>query len=325
MKARFKSLIYCLIIPFLLAWAPPVSAQSTALSITPPVVEILLSPNKKIIQAFTIKNQAESGQFVANLHAVMPIDSVGHVVVSPTPLDPTSTPLLLSLQNINLTFNTPFELRAGESQQLVLSIAGSNTDVPIDTYFALVVSTYSPTNTSLSSTVPGISALILITLTPDGNLPISLSLTDFNPPVIHDSFTPLALQPVLHNQTTTMLRPEGKLEVISPRGQTLVSLPLYPNLILGSSTRTITAQLGEPGSPNLRESPLTWSPSPFTLGPYRLRLTISTLGGTTISETERTVWLLPLRLLLFFLILLLSFLAIFLARRHQKSSRPTPT
>ncbi|MFH2019597.1 MAG: hypothetical protein ABII80_03230 [bacterium] len=312
MKRLFQLTLFFTIFSFQLVVAKPVSAQSVSLSITPPVVEILLSPNKKIIQAFTIKNQAESGQFVANLHLVTPIDSEGHVSVSPTPLDPSSTPLLLSLQNADLTFNTPFAIKAGESQQLVISISGSNTDVPLDTYFALVVSSApSNINSELSSTIPGISSLLLVTLTPDGNLPVSLELTDFDPPAVHDSSLPLTLHPLLHNKTSTMIRTEGKFEVISPRGETLLSLPLYPHLTLGSSSRLLQSTVDD------QPSPLSWSPSLLNIGPYRLRLTITSLGGTTIQEIERTVWLLPIRVLIILAIILLTLLTLLLYHRRR--------
>lgn len=291
-------------------------AQSAGLSISPPVVEIILSPNKKVIQAFNIKNQGESGQFVINLHAVSPDGEQGHVTLDPQPLDPSSIPILITLQNSDLTLGQPFHLAEGSSTQIVLGIEGSTTDTTLDTYFALVIS--SASSSAAISSSAGISSLIFTTLTPSGTLPVDLEVTGFDPPLLSDSSSELNLTVSVANQSPTMLRVQGNLTLESSTGTIQQELSLYPTLILSHSSRIMTQTYGDPPI----STPLVLAPDTFRFGPYRLRLTLTTVGGSTIQELERIIWIVPLKLTIIILVLLITLAAIF-AWRSRKSTLDT--
>lgn len=298
---------------YLLSTAPA-HAQSVGLSITPPTVELLLAPNKRFVQAFSLTNQGQSSDFVVNLHNVAPSDSEGHVTVSPAALSLDKLTLVVTLDTSDLHFNTPFHLDSGSTKQLVLAIEGASTDVSVDTYLGLVASAVPPTSTSSSATTtPGVASLILVTLTPDGTLPVSLEVADFDPPSLHDSMDPLSLSPSLSNKGPVMLRSSGELVITSSSGNEVYHETLYNNLILKGSNRLImgSTQSGEP-------APLTWQPHWYDLGLYNIRLTITTTGGRTIQEVERSVWIAPLRLITILVIaLILIILLIILKWRRQ--------
>jgi len=280
--------------------ATPIHAQSVSLSISPPVVEILLAPNKKVSQAFTLKTQGENLAITPELHLATPSDSDGHMMIDPKPLTPNSLPLTAII-----TSPTIHDL---QSTIYNITFEAANTDVSQDVYLALVFRASPPSTIyDLRSTITSplarqslgvggaISSLILITITPAGVIPIDLSLKNWDLPFFHDSYLPLTLTPELTNNTSVMIRPQGGFTVISPTGKTIFSLPLYPNLVLGHSSRNIQ---------------LSYSPSWHDLGPYRLRLTLTTEGGTQITQGEKVIWIIPLRLILIICVLIILILGL---------------
>ena len=308
-----------LIFGFLILWffgvITPVHAQSVTLSVSPPVVEILLAPNKKVEQTFTLQTTGENLEITPELHLVKPSDSSGHMIIDPNPLNPSSIPL-------TLTLSPP--IHDLQSTIYNLTIEAPNTDLPQDIYLALIFRTSPPSTIyDLRSTIttPAISALILVTIAPTGLLPINLEIKDFSPPALHDSWLPLTLSPLLHNNTSIMIRPEGLYEIISPSGKTIFSLPLYPHLILGNSSRLLQADTpGVKGSHT--PGVLTFTPPWSTIGPHTLRLTVTTEGGTQITQLEKTIWLLPLRVIVLTLTLIITFLTLLSKRSKYEAERP---
>jgi hypothetical protein len=277
-----KIIIFGLMIQWFNGLIPIAHAQSTTLSVSPPVVEILLAPTKKVTQTFTLQATGEDVIITPELHLVKPSDDSGHMQIDPAPLNPSSIPLTYSINQAGPTYT--------------LTLESASTDVPQDVYLALVfrASPRSSTIYDLPSTLttPSIAALMLVTINPTGVIPINLEIQNFDLPFFHDSWLPLTARPSLKNSTPIMIRPHGKYEIISPTGETIFSLPLYPNLILGNSSRSLRSTIHD------LPSTLTWSPSWSAIGPYALRLTVTTEGGTSITSVEKTIWLLPLRLII---------------------------
>ena len=296
----FRACLGFLISYFVFGGTQPVKAQEVSLAVSPPVVEILLAPNKKVSQAFTLKTQGENLAITPELHLATPSDSDGHMMIDPKPLNPNSLPLTAII-----TSPTIHDL---QSTIYNITFEAANTDVSQDVYLALVFRASPPSTIyDLRSTITSplarqslgvggaISSLILITITPAGVIPIDLSLKNWDLPFFHDSYLPLTLTPELTNNTSVMIRPQGDFTVISPTGKTIFSLPLYPNLVLGHSSRNIQ---------------LSYSPSWHDLGPYRLRLTLTTEGGTQITQGEKVIWIIPLRLILIICVLIILILGL---------------
>lgn len=307
--------------------ATSVAAQSTGLAISPPVIEILLAPNKKIVHAFQLTNQGGSSEFVANLHTLIPSGSNGHSIVNPTPLDPTTIPLIVSLANADRELGEPFHLDSGDSTQLVLEIEGANTDITIDSYLALVIQptlnqttngTPPTAGPSSSSTTPAISALILTTLSPDGVIPINLTLEGFDLPLVHDSSLPLNIPGELTNNSDIMLRPHATLTISpasptggSPRQSRSDEIKLDPNLVLAHSSRTLTTD----------SQPIIYHPKWYYIGPHQFTINVTTEGGSQITSVTKTIWLLPLRALI--ILTLLAIFTIYLLLSARKRSHST--
>ncbi len=303
---------------------PRAHAQSIGLSISPPTVEILLSPNKKVIQTFQLTNQGENTEIVPEIHAVVPSDSAGHVVVDPAPLSPTKIPLIISCDH---TLGTPFSIAGGATVPVTLSVEGASSDTVTDTYFALVLkvvpSTPSQTHT-LSPTLPAISTLVFVTLTQTGTLPINLEIGNFDPPLVQDSWGVLTITPTIKNTAPVMIRPKGTYTILSPQGKTILSLPFFPNLILKTSERIILGEKMADDGKTPEAISLSWSPHWYDVGPYRLHLAVTTEGGTKVTEIEKVVWLLPIRATIFTALLALSAmtLLIYFKKRQISSTHP---
>ena len=318
MKFNYSAIIkYCLIIEiWLLVISQPVKAQEVSLAISHQITEIILAPNKKVTQTFTIKHGTLNSEGLLQVRKIVPTDNLGHTTIDPTPLVPSSLPLTITSKTKPLDTPSP----SWRQTALTLEFEAASSDVTQDLYLALVFQALPTESFQASSTsVPGISSLILITITPSGVLPINLEIKDFEPELIHDSWDTLTITPSLNNHSATMIRPEGKYEVIAPSGKVVLTLPLYPNLILGDSSRSIAAT-----DPDTKSSPipLTWSPTWTNIGPYRLRLTITSQGGTKLSETEKVVWVLPLRILLASSLGVLLLAAAFLRKKRRTPQTP---
>lgn len=221
-------------------------------------------------------------------------------------MNPTTIPLIITLQNSDLALNTPFLLNAGENKQLVLGIEAANIDSQADVYLALVLSPVPQDDLQNITSVPSISALILSTITATGAISADVSVNNFATPLIHDSWDPFIINPSLKNDSPFMLRPTGTFAIISPSGNTIYSLDLSPNLILGNSERIY--------------QDLSWQPKISNLGPYRISLTITTNGGTKLSEVERIVWILPVRLLIVFTLLAILLTTLLIIRHKAKDT-----
>jgi hypothetical protein len=250
---------------------------------------------------------------VPELRLAKPSDNAGHVTLDPKLLNPDSIPLVVKSEP---PLGTPYTM-SSDTLNITLSFQAANTDTIQDVYLALVLrAENSDKLTTASSTSPGISALILATLNPTGTIPIDLEIKDFTLPLFHDSWSPLKLNPTLANNSDIMIRPEGKFEIKSPTDKAVYSSPLYPNLLLGNSTRTLYL---DPQNSNLAPKPLIWSPKWSNIGPYRFHLTINTLGGTKITDVEKIVWILPLRL--FFTALAILIILLTLITKHSRFKR----
>lgn len=286
-----------------------VQAQGTTLSVSPPVVEILVAPGKKLVQNFTFKAEGEDLSVIPEIHLVKAQDDLGHVTIDPKPYTPSSISLAITS---NYPLGQPVPLKNHEIN-FRLTFEAASLDVARDTYLALVVRVGSTNELqSASSTLPAISSLILATINPTGVTPIDLDIENFNLPLLHDSYLPLTITPNLKNNSPIMLRPRGIYEVFNSTGKMVFSLPLYPNLVLGQSSRTIRGSLKD------LPTNLTWTPFWHNLGPHRLRLTITTEGGTKIVELEKPIWILPIRGIILIVLTLIIILAVFLRlRRHQ--------
>ena len=269
----------------------------------------MLAPGKKITQTFTLTAGGDTALATPTLHLATPTDEDGHVTIDPNPLVPSSIPLIYSL--------------SGPAESPTLTLESASVDIAQDLYLALVFAPNTEAGDARTTTItPGIAALILVTINPTGVMPINLDLADFNLPFIHDTWSPLSLSPIAKNQSPIMVRPDGEFVIAGPTGNSIFTRHLYPNLILGNSSRKLAllkSECQKVDSQNCADPlPLSWQPHWSNLGPHRLTLTLTTQGGTKITQIEKTLWLFPIRLtIIIFAIILLIAVVVLNTRRNS--------
>lgn len=279
MNSIYKHLIALLLITLL---TPTLAtAKTIGLSISPPVTEVLLSPNKSLRTSLTLTNNTNSDtSYLLSLHSIIPTGTDGHSTINPKPLDLTTIPL--TIRPVGLELGQPIPIKSGETQVVSLELEAANLEEPQDVYFAVLAR---PINDNASPTItttsPGIAALIMSTITPIPSLPTNIALENPNMPLAHDNTLPLNLNLVAENKTNIMLQVQLKAKLVSPNRDIIHESVLEPKLVLGNNKRqfnlpSINTQISQ-------------------LGPHTLTIELATLGGRVLTEHSYIIWLLPLR------------------------------
>lgn len=278
-----KNTILFLLPIFALLLPSSAHAATTTLSLTPPVVEIILTPGKQLTQTFTLKHGDQlDSPFVPELHLVKPRGDSGHVDIDLDPINQNSLPITIDFSS---------KIQGTDSTTYTLTFEAASVENPTDVYLTVLFRQHQESSSADSTiTLPSISALIFVTIEPSEFTPVDLRITDFDLPLYHDSWTTFTPTPKLANNAAVMIRPTGTYEIMSPSGKIIFSVPLYQNLILANSSRLIRGDANPPT--------LAWKPSWQNIGPYRVKLTISTQGGTKLTEVEKTIFLIPIRLII---------------------------
>ena len=279
----------------------------TSMSVTPPVTEVLISPNKSVSTTLQISNEGDDSSIILSLHKVIPTDDQGHTTIDPKPLALSNIPLVIKLVGADL--GVPFTLNAGQSKAITLQLDAANLDEPTDVYFALLArsigTNLSPTK---SQTSPGITALFMTTITPSASLPTNIALLPPDLPIVQDTYLPLNTSVIAENKTGIMLQVQGKIKLSSPNNTVIKESTFDPKLVLGNTTRML--------------STITLPLSPYYLGPHTLTIELTTVGGRTLTEHSYIIWFLPLRYILIVIVTLILF-SIPLIRKINLTKRVT--
>jgi hypothetical protein len=276
----------------------------TGLNISPPTLELMLAPNKSVIQNITLTGVGQSSEYQVSLHRLIPVGEDGGSTIDLTPIDPSSIPYVITLDNQALPQTSPLSFAPGETKTVTLKINSASTD--ISSTDALAIG-FTPVDSSSFAAQPIIALPLLLTLTPDGILDIDLELLGFELPIVVDSLQSFALAPKLKNNSAFMHRPKGQLSV----GET--SYTISPELILGDSTRRLRFDTDGRTSPTI-----SFEPDITRFGPHKITLVIETAGDKVIIENTRIVWFLPLRLLAITILVLTTIIGLYLRLRLKK-------
>jgi hypothetical protein len=197
-----------------------VIAQAIGLSISPPIFELMIQPEKEVKQIFTITNLGGETTLTPKLIYFEPADETG---------------------NVNLTENlgpdwviydkTPFKLSGQEKFDFEVGFFPPSDTSEIDHLLTLVFETSEPVdllNQNSSNLKSQIGANILLTVSKDGNPKKSAEIIDFTAPKIIDSlFGKISYQIKLKNTGNSYWKPNGKIivddEIINLAPQNVLS------------------------------------------------------------------------------------------------------
>lgn len=256
-KVFFAVLMFSLLtIPYSL-FPKKVSAQSAiSLSITPPIVEVMIAPGKSTKQTFTISNDGGNTLISPKIVYFTPSDTAGNV-----DLTEDIAPDWVKYDK------TPFSLNAGQKHDFKISIEPPTDAEEIDHFLTLVFENDVPTDIlGQTSTLftSQIGSNILLTLSKDGNPKKSAEIIEFTAPKIIDSmFGKIKYKIELKNNGNSFWKPNGKiitennLPKLAPQNilsgysrqlkcikdETLVNCELEKNKIIGIIKSNLEFQL----------------------------------------------------------------------------------
>lgn len=307
LKLKFFSLIlilFCLNFACL-SLPPKAAAQSLSLSLSPPLLEVIIKPGKSVTQVYKIVNNGETTITQVKL---VEFEAAG-VKENPDFVREN----WLSLLNQDLALDQPFLFATGQSRQIVLRINPPAGTKEQDYYRALVISTKPnpEADTSQSSLSQSLVSPILISVTSTGMLSKSARITKFNLPKFIDSFTPLESDIEVGNTGKAYFRPVGKIDLVGNFGKG--SYPLTTNIILAGQTKKL---LTEHSASSF--FPKTLFLSGFFLGKYEFSVDFTLDEGTTRINSIKTFYAFPFKAVS---VLLLGFIIIYFLKRKRRSAR----
>lgn len=228
-KSKFKIftfLIVILIFAFLSLNFSEAMAQGLSLSISPPLLEVMIMPGKEISQTFTITNDGWDGYAIFSLAGFLPKDEHGQILVKEAP-----KPDWLTLPDKVL-------IRSGEEKKITLKISPPENTPEKDYYFTLFYeldnqSLINPDGPTGNLSKAKIGANLLISVSKDGKPAKKARIVEFRAPKIIDSLQKLTYILRVENTDQHLFKPIGKIEVKNN------VLNLAPVNVIAASTRTI--------------------------------------------------------------------------------------
>ena len=271
-----------------------VKAQSLSLSLWPPILEAMIMPGKSITQAYTIANSGQDTIINTKIVRFEPSDEFGNIVLVEEVQTDQKCPLF-SFENAYISLGTPFRLKSGDSEQVILRISIPENCPEDDYYYTFLFST--PPGAKIGQSVAReagtIGANLLLTVSKDGQPLKKGEITDFSlrdciylPRLnfcLMDSLDPVEFILKVSNSGRTFWKPFGKVNINGLLRQS-GEIEIIPENILAKGSRQLHAQCqaGE----EIYPCPLVWEPK-FLLGPYRGRaeLMIGSPQGDKITQS----------------------------------------
>ncbi len=262
-------------------------AQDFELAVYPPLLRVNIKPGKSITQVFKIDNlSTETQTLVARLVPFTGADQFGNPI-----LDPTYQPKWLeyfSLANSDIQLGKPFEIAAGQSQQLVLSLSVPSAAPMKDLYATLLISTYANTiDTSLqgSSLTASIGSNLLITVSTQLSPATILKITDFSPQpgsyiqigdtYILDNITPVTFFANAVNDGDFTAESKGLFKIQSFSGNPVQLQSVLPQYIIAGSQRKLI---------NGDSEDFNFTPSIGLIGGFQAQIEIHSDNVNTSSQ-----------------------------------------
>ena len=289
-----------------------VFSQSFSLSLSPPVVEVMMQPGRKATYAFQLKNNSSSP--VNLLPKIVPFQPQGEQGQVKYSQENSNWPGqdYFSFLNANLQINQPFLLAPDEEIQLVLKISLPQNAPEGDYHQSLILEQVSANifNQSQTQAIGQVGSHILLTVSSSGKPKKEAAVVEFFSPSllfgkILDSFDALNLELRIKNTGQAFFKPFGEIIILNNNEEKVTSLPLRPDNILKDTTRQIYCQEGPCRVDNLN-----------FLGRYQAQVQFTADENGPVSKQGFIFWVLPIKLTLGLVLGLL--LAIFIWWEYRK-------
>lgn len=279
---NIKFIIIIIVITVIRIGAREARAQNLALSISPPILEVMIKPGKSITQLYKITNAGEEPVVITP--KLFELGTAGVKEDTEFVRDK-----WVSIISNDIDFDKPFILGNNKDAEFLLKINPTTSVAERDYYRALVFATSPnlPSDTTMSSFAQNMAVPILITVTSTGTPAKAAQIVKFDLPTIIDSFDVLISNIQIKNTGNAYFRPVGKITLTGPVGKG--SYDLIPSALLTGETKQIMTT-GQ-SSPNMELQSL-YLPG-FYIGKYQLTLDFSLDDSGIKMSTVKTFYAIP--------------------------------
>ena len=312
--------------------SPPASAQQLSLSMTPPLLEVVMKPGKSILIAYSVFNLADPAVLRSRVSSFEPLNTRGDIRIK----ENLEGPIRFTLDNADLQMGDSFFAKTRDKKQLLLRIRAPEGAPEGDYYYTFLVEAQAPPGAegvSSSQTQGRIGSNILITLTNSGRVDINGKISSFDVlsgfPMnffgkkirIFDSADKIPVRLEAANEGRNLIKPNGDITLTGNFGEKSTYSILPQNILAGSRrflTATPSAELFRP-----LPEPVSLVLSGFFLGNYKLSTKMSFGEGSPNVFGETSFFALPIKFLMGLLIVIV--LGLYLVRRFGQPEKPEKT
>ncbi len=308
--------------------APRSFAQQLSLSISPPLVEMVIKPGKSLLIAYTLTNYGDPLIMKSYMLPFEPRDELGNIRLK----DRFEGPVRFNLDNSEITLNQSYVLKSGGSQQLLLFVRVPENAPEGDYYYTFVSESQPPPTiegVALSRSKASIGANLLITVSTSGHTEYKTAVTGFDVLPRYklslfgktlnliDSNDIVPVKLLITNYGRNVVKPQGTIELNSTFGEKS-SYNILPQNVLSNGQRLLVATPSasidcdskQHASDVSCSQPFTLLLKSFFIGRYSLNAIINFGDDTPTIYGSATFLALPLKFTTAFIIIMIVVLAI---------------
>lgn len=255
-----------------------------SLSITPPLLEIMIKPGQEYKHQFTIENKGIDSQLIPNLYFFVPADDFGNIEVTTQ-----SGPDWIIYKK------EPITLKSGQKIDFDLKVSPPSNLPETDYLLTLVFETENKSSDSFLTKIDNkisIAANILLTVSLDGKPKKSSQILEFSAPKIIDSFMPIEYKIKILNDGNSFWKPIGFISINEDK-----KLKLAPQNIVSGYSRQINCLDNEALVECLFDQD-------FLIGKYTSSIEYSIEGESTIYKQKIDTYAFPFSVTVFVLTVL---------------------
>ena len=268
-----------------------VLAQSNiSLSVSPPIFYLQVPPGTNRSHTVILENTGE--KTIVVMPSIVDFSSdgkTGRAIIS--------TELSFPYISFGTTQIKELSIPAHKKAQLTLYI-----DVPknaVEKEYPLTVLFFSKNggdaskigtqqnNSTRSEISGGIGSNLVVLVSKENKLPNALKIISLHTPKFIDSFGGIEFLPLIKNESISSISASGSAKILNWKKDTISEFEIYPDVILGSSTRELRAL--RPGITSDKPETGTFSyKSNFLLGPY---LIVVNLENDPLQQQQNTKYI----------------------------------
>lgn len=321
-----KIITIIIVIIIIIVIAQPTNAQQITLSMSPPIVEILVKPGKTLLIGYTVQNLGDPTALSVKIRTFSPQGEYGEMRIDPELI----SPIRFSLDNTDMQFEQPLFMKTRDTIQALVRIRVPEGTPEGDYYFTVLAETEPAPQIGGSSTSVAkatIGSNLLLTVTKSGRVEVKgrISLFQITPDFtfrmfgreyqVVESGRKIPLDLIIQNLGKNLLKPQGGIILRGPLGEK-TNYPLLPQNVLADSSRLMKTSKGE--DVPYQHSGLL---SGYFMGIYALSANVSFGEGTPQLYANTSFIGLPIRFGIAMLVVVTISVLIIISKRKRTKDK----